>query len=89
MIFIKKNPGQVVSKLNFCSIFREAWLKAVTPDNICAGFRKAVFFHITLAQFHFLGILEGPSPSQGELPGVRLSPSQEELPGTRLSPSQA
>ena len=39
--FYRKNPGQVVSKLNFCSIFRQAWLKAVTPDIVCAGFRKA------------------------------------------------
>ena len=49
---------------------------------------RQVFFDITLLQFHFLGILEGPSPSQEELPGVRLSPSQEELPGVRLSPPQ-
>ena len=39
--FYRKNPGQAVSKLNFCSIFRQAWLKAVTPDIVCAGFRKA------------------------------------------------
>ena len=39
--FYQKNPGKVISKLNFCAIFREAWLKAATPANISGGFRKA------------------------------------------------
>lgn len=42
--FYQKNPGKVISKLNFCSVFRQAWLNAVTPSNICGGFRKAGVF---------------------------------------------
>ena len=38
------NPGKVISKLNFCCVFREAWLKAVTPATISSGFRKAGVF---------------------------------------------
>ena len=30
----------VISKLNFSKLFAEAWLRAVTPANIIAGFRK-------------------------------------------------
>ena len=40
--FYQKNPGLVISKHNFfCGIFREAWLKAISPSNIISGFKKA------------------------------------------------
>ena len=39
--FYQRNPGKVISKINFNSVFRNAWLNAVTPANICGGFRKA------------------------------------------------
>ena len=39
--FYQKNPGLVVSKYNFCGIFREAWLKSITLTNVISGFRKA------------------------------------------------
>lgn len=39
--FYQENPGQVISKLNFCRIFKPAWLKTVTPENIINGFKKA------------------------------------------------
>ena len=42
--FYQKNPGRVINKLNFNSVFRQAWLAAVTPSNICGGFRKAGVF---------------------------------------------
>lgn len=42
--FYRKNPGKVINKLNFCSIFRSAWLNSITPSNICGGFRKAGVF---------------------------------------------
>ena len=40
-MFYQKNPTQVISKYNFCQVFRRAWLKAVSPANVCAGFKKA------------------------------------------------
>ena len=36
--------GKAISKLNFCSVFRNAWLSAVTPANICGGFKKVGVF---------------------------------------------
>ena len=42
--FYQSNPGRIISKLNFCSVFRNAWLNAVTPANICGGFKKAGVF---------------------------------------------
>ena len=38
--FQQAHPGMVISKLNFSKLFAEAWLRAVTPANIIAGFRK-------------------------------------------------
>lgn len=42
--FYQNPPGKVISKLNFCSVFRQAWLSSVTPSNICSGFKKAGIF---------------------------------------------
>ena len=34
--FYQQNPTQVISKYNFCSVFREAWLNATSPANVCS-----------------------------------------------------
>ena len=39
--FYQKNPGKIINKFNFNTLFSEAWYGAVTPVNIMAGFRKA------------------------------------------------
>lgn len=39
--FYQKHPSLVISKLNFNLVFRQAWLNAVSPANICGGFKKA------------------------------------------------
>ena len=41
---LQKNPGKVISELNFCTVFRNAWLSADTSANICGGFKKAGVF---------------------------------------------
>ena len=38
--FIQQNPGRVITKYNFNGLFSKAWLNAVTPANLIAGFRK-------------------------------------------------
>ena len=38
--FYHKNPGTVISQLNFNPAFRDAWLNATTPVNVVSGFRK-------------------------------------------------
>ena len=38
--FYQDNPGKAISKLNFCSVFKPAWLKASTPANFINGFKK-------------------------------------------------
>ena len=42
--FYQNNPSFVISKLNFNRIFRVAWLRAVSPSNLCGGFRKSGVF---------------------------------------------
>ena len=42
--FYQRNPTQVISKYNFCEVFREAWLNATSPTNVCSGFKKACIF---------------------------------------------
>ena len=38
--FYQKSTTQVISKY-FCQVFKDAWLNAVVPTNVCAGFEKA------------------------------------------------
>ena len=38
--FYQDNPGKAISKLNFCSVFKPAWLKSSTPANFINGFKK-------------------------------------------------
>jgi hypothetical protein len=42
--FYQKNPGKVINRFNFSTMFSEAWYGAITPINIMAGFRKAGVF---------------------------------------------
>ena len=42
--FYQKNPGKVVNKFNFNTLFSEAWYGVVTAVNIMAGFRKSGVF---------------------------------------------
>jgi len=37
--FIQKNPGRIITKFNFNSLFSQAWLKAVSPSNLISGFK--------------------------------------------------
>ena len=39
--FYQNNPTRVISKLNFNTVFRQAWYKAVLPANIANEFKKA------------------------------------------------
>ena len=41
--FLQSNPGKVITKFNFNSLFSKAWLSAVTPANVIAGFNCGVY----------------------------------------------
>ena len=38
--YLAENPGCVVTKLNFSTLFSQAWTKAITPQTLINGFRK-------------------------------------------------
>ncbi len=38
--FYQDQPGKVISKVNFCLVFKPAWLKASLPSNLISGFKK-------------------------------------------------
>ena len=39
--WVEKNPNKVITKFSFSSLFHKAWLLAMTPANLMAGFKKA------------------------------------------------
>ena len=44
------NPGHVVSRYNFSTLFSSAWLRAMTISNVIGGFKKTGVFHYTEGQ---------------------------------------
>ena len=38
--YFQSNPGKVLSKFNFNSLFARAWMKCIQPENIINGFKK-------------------------------------------------
>ena len=83
--FYQKNPGKVISKLNFSGIFRQAWLQSIMAENICGGFRKAGVYPFTrnaILLFHSelldkqlpasTSTLAGTSSTVSALPPVRI-----------------
>ena len=50
--FYQKNPGLVISKYNFCGIFREAWLKAISPSKLYLDSKKQVFIQSIGIRFY-------------------------------------
>ena len=38
--YMVNNPGRVVTKFQFSTLFKEAWFKAIKPETFISGFRK-------------------------------------------------
>ena len=45
------NPGHIVTKFQFSSLFRQAWSKGKSIDNMCAALRRRDFIHSNRKQF--------------------------------------
>ena len=58
--FYQSNPGKVINKLNFCAVFKPAWLKAASPINIINGFKTTGVYPLNR---HAINV----TPSEGEL----------------------
>ena len=37
--YIQQNPGKVVNRFQFCSLFSKVWLRGMTPASIISGFK--------------------------------------------------
>ena len=42
--FHQKNPNGTITKFNFTGLFKQAWLKAISAENIVNGFKKSGVF---------------------------------------------
>ena len=60
----------IISKLNFSKVYAEAWLKALTPVNIVAGFKKCGIY-----PFNRNAILFSNEGSDEDKPTTSLRPS--------------
>ena len=55
--FLQSNPGKVITKFNFNSLFSKAWLNAVTLGNVIGGLKPVVCIHSILVLSGFPWIL--------------------------------
>ena len=42
--WVEENPDKVITKFKFSSLFHRAWVQAMRPANVMAGFKKAGVF---------------------------------------------
>lgn len=73
--FMQQHPGRLVTKYSFSELFAKAWVRAVTPANVIAGFQKAGIYPF--------------NPKAIKVPtGDVCDPAKKIFPVTSRSPSQ-
>ena len=87
--FMDTNPGEIVSKINFSSIFAQAWYRAMTPKTIAASFRvSGVYpFNKEAIQFSELPKLDEDKGVTSYLPLLLHSPAPKQRCSTGLCTS--
>ena len=70
--FIQQNPGKVITKFNFNSLFSKAWLHAVTPSNIISSFKSCGVYPLNPKAIQPVGgqetqVQEECSPTEAQL----------------------
>jgi len=66
--FFQANPGQVITKFNFVSLFVEAWSKAVTPSNLISGFRTCGIYPVNASAIPVKKVKSADSNSKAVRP---------------------
>ena len=85
--FYQNNPGKIITKFNFSSLFSKAWYQAITPLNIMAGYRKAGVYPYNPKA---LAITEPAEKSSSDTPSVSSVVAEEAYASSEdpLCPSQ-
>ena len=68
--FLTQNPGRVITRYDFSPLFSEAWIEAMTPKNILAGFRITGIHPLNRHAFD----PDHKKPSLAEKTGLRYIP---------------
>ena len=61
--YVQENPGRIVTKFQFSSLFSTAWYKAIKPENLISGFRKC-----GICPFNSKAIVVSEIPQREDLP---------------------
>ena len=54
--FFQNDPGKIITRFNFNSLFSQAWLRAINPANIIGWFNRVEFSHMIQLQFVLVGL---------------------------------
>ncbi|KAJ8024408.1 Jerky protein-like-like [Holothuria leucospilota] len=70
--FLRRHPGQVISRYDMCQLLSNAHIKAMTPTNICHSFRKCGIYPFNPAQIN----IDAYQPAKG-LEQLSTGPTSE------------
>ena len=78
-MYMAENPGKVVTKFQFSSLFSKAWYLTIRPDIIVSGFRK-----VGVCPFDSLAVKPySPSLENSSTSKVQNDPNSEQIPNTK------
>lgn len=84
-MYMTKNPGKVVTRYTFSSLFSEAWMKSMTVKNILSGFKVAGIYPFDRNAVRFP---QKPQPPLATASGIKyiplLTPSKSRQPRPSL-----
>ncbi len=85
--YLLKNPGKVVTRYQFSLLFGQAWMQAMTPNNIISGFRVTGVYPVNC--YKILPTTPSKSPTICERTGLKfvplLTPIRSSLQSRRVS----
>ena len=68
--FLVDNPGLVINRYRFSTLFGEAWLMAMTPKNVMAGFRTTGVYPLSRKAIQ----IDEKQPTLEEITGISYVP---------------
>ena len=88
--FLQRNPGRVITKFNFNSLFSKVWLQSVIPANVIAGFKSCGVYPFNSSAIKVPSLQSGncntavegePPCSNGEgSPATEISSTYNDMP---------
>ena len=85
--FFQANPRKIINNFNFVSLFTKAWMQAVTPANIAAGFKTCGVYPLDPSAIRVVHSIESLASQAHDQPS-RSSLNDDQPSGSSLNDDQ-